>query len=185
MENKTVVLGVSASIAAYKAAQIVSGLKKGGVNVHVVMTKNSTEFITPLTMQVLSGNPVHVEIMKEAAADKVNHIALAQGCDLLLIAPATANIIGKLANGIADDMLSTVCMAVPTNIPRIVAPAMNTKMYEQPVMLDNMKRLSRYGYEEIKPISELLACGDFGIGALAPVDEIVAYVLDKLAIKKV
>lgn len=180
MKKKTVVLGVSASIAAYKAAQIVSELKKKNIDVHVIMTKNSTEFITPLTMQVLSGNPVHMDIMKEAAADQVNHIALAQNCDLLLIAPATANVIGKLANGIADDMLTTVCMAAPVTIPRVVAPAMNTKMYEQPVTRDNMARLSRYGYEEIKPISELLACGDFGIGALAPVDEIVSYVVDKL-----
>lgn len=97
MKEKTIVLGVSASVAAYKSAQIVSELKKRNINVHVVMTDNSTKFITPLTMQVLSGNPVHVDIMKEAAADKVNHIELAQNCDLILIAPATANIIGKLA----------------------------------------------------------------------------------------
>lgn len=185
MNKKTIVLGVSASVAAYKSAQIVSELKKRDVNVHVVMTDNSTKFITPLTMQVLSGNPVHVNIMKEAAADKVNHIELAQNCDLVLIAPATANVIGKLANGIADDMLTTVCMALPTNVPKIIAPAMNTKMYEQPVTVDNMLKLEKYGFEEIKPISERLACGDIGIGALAPVNEIVDFVLDKLSIKSV
>ncbi|QIL46027.1 phosphopantothenoylcysteine decarboxylase [Vagococcus coleopterorum] len=183
MKNKTIVLGVSASVAAYKSAQLVSEFKKKGITVHVVMTKNSTEFITPLTMQVLSGNPVHTDTMKEAAADKVNHIALAQNCDLVLIAPATANIIGKLSNGIADDMLTTVCMAVPIDTPKIIAPAMNTKMYEQPVTVDNLNKLKSYGYEEIKPISEMLACGDVGIGALAPVTEIVDYVVDKLSIQ--
>lgn len=182
---KRVVLGVSASIAAYKAAQLVSDLVKKGVDVHVIMTKHSTEFITPLTMQILSGNPVHIDIMTEPSVERINHIFLAQNSDLLLIAPTTANMIGKIANGIADDMLSTVCMATPTTIPRLFAPAMNTKMYEQPVTQDNMAKMTRYGYEEIKPISELLACGDVGIGAMAPVSEIVAKVMEELSKKTV
>lgn len=177
---KRIVLGVSASIAAYKAASIVSELKKRGVDVHVVMTEHSTEFITPLTLQILSGNPVHVDVMTEPSVERINHIFLAQNTDLLLVAPTTANMIGKLANGIADDMLSTVCMATPTTTPRLFAPAMNTKMYEQPVTQDNLEKLKRYGYEEIKPITEKLACGDVGIGAMAPVSEIVDLVMAKL-----
>lgn len=182
---KRVVLGVSASIAAYKAATIVTELKKQGVDVHVVMTKNSTAFITPLTMQILSENPVHVDVMTEPSVERINHIYLAQNSDLILIAPTTANTIGKIANGIADDMLSTVCMAAPSSTPKLYAPAMNTKMYEQVVTQENRAKLARYGYQEIKPVTERLACGDIGIGAMAKVPDIVQLVMDELNKTKV
>lgn len=177
---KRVVLGVSASIAAYKAATIVTELKKQGVDVHVIMTQNSTQFITPLTMQILSENPVHIDVMTEPSVERINHIYLAQNSDLILIAPTTANTIGKIANGIADDMLSTVCMATPPTTPKLYAPAMNTKMYEQIVTQENMAKLTRYGYQEIKPVVERLACGDIGIGAMAKVPEIVDRVMAEL-----
>lgn len=177
---KRVVLGVSASIAAYKAATIVTELKKQGVDVHVIMTQNSTQFITPLTMQILSENPVHIDVMTEPSVERINHIYLAQNSDLILIAPTTANMIGKIANGIADDMLTTVCMAAPSTTPKLYAPAMNTKMYEQMVTQENMAKLARYGYQEIKPVVERLACGDVGIGAMAKVPEIIAHVMAEL-----
>lgn len=182
---KRVVLGVSASIAAYKAATIVTELKKQGIDVHVIMTKNSTQFIPPLTMQILSENPVHVEVMTEPSVERINHIYLAQNSDLILIAPTTANMIGKLANGIADDMLSTVCMAVPATTPKLYAPAMNTKMYEQPVTQENREKLARYGYQEIEPVVERLACGDVGIGAMAKVPDIVKRVLAELGLNMI
>lgn len=177
---KRVLLGVTGSIAAFKAASLASGLKKHGVEVHVVMTESSTHFITPLTMQIQSEQPVHLNVMAEPTAGKINHIDLAQSCDLVLIAPATANIIGKLAHGIGDEMLSTVCLAVPPEVPKLIAPAMNTKMYQQAVVQENLKKIVSYGYEEIKPVSQKLACGDVGIGALAPVDEIVEKVIRRL-----
>lgn len=177
---KRVLLGVTGSIAAFKAASIASGLKKRGVEVHVVMTESSTHFITPLTMQIQSEQPVHLDVMAEPVAGKINHIDLAQSCDLILIAPATANIIGKLAHGIGDDMLSTVCLAVPPEVPKMIAPAMNTKMYLQPVVQENIKKIAEYGYLEIKPVSQKLACGDVGIGALAPVEQIVEDVMTRL-----
>ncbi|MBP1044210.1 phosphopantothenoylcysteine decarboxylase [Vagococcus sp. BWB3-3] len=178
---KRVVLGVTGSIAAFKAASIASGLKKRGVEVHVVMTESSTHFITPLTMQILSEQPVHLDVMAEPIAGRINHIDLAQQADLVLIAPATANIIGKLANGIGDEMLSTICLAVPQEVPKLIAPAMNTKMYLQPVVQENLAKIAGYGYAEIKPVSQMLACGDVGIGALAPVEEIVEEVMVRLA----
>ncbi|WEG73290.1 flavoprotein [Vagococcus intermedius] len=177
---KKVVLGVSASIAAYKAASIITELKKRDVDVHVIMTQHSTAFITPLTLQILSGNPVHVDVMTEPSVERINHIYLAQNTDLLLVAPATANTLGKIANGIADDMLSTVCMATPQTMPRLIAPAMNTKMYENPATQKNLATLKEYGYEEITPVTERLACGDVGIGAMAKVEDIIDIVMAKL-----
>lgn len=179
---KKVLLGITGSIAAFKAASIASGLKKQGVEVHVVMTESSTHFITPLTMQIQSENPVHLDVMSEPTAGRINHIDMAQSCDLVLIAPATANIIGKLANGIGDDMLSTICLAVPPEVPKMIAPAMNTKMYLQPVVQENLSKLERYGYQEIKPVSQKLACGDIGIGALAPIEDILEEVMVQLSI---
>ncbi|MGC6769871.1 phosphopantothenoylcysteine decarboxylase [Enterococcus sp. LJL51] len=173
---KTILLGVSGSISAYKSADITSRITKMGYEVEVIMTNNSTKFITPLTLQALSKNPVHTDVMEEIYPEQINHIELAKKADLFLVAPASANIIGKLANGIADDMLSTVALALKTEVPKLIAPAMNTYMYQNPIMQRNLKLLIEAGYEEIEPREALLACGDFGKGALADVDTIVAEV---------
>ncbi|MBL1226390.1 phosphopantothenoylcysteine decarboxylase [Enterococcus sp. BWR-S5] len=170
---KTILLGVSGSISAYKAADITSRLTKLGYQVEVIMTVNSTKFITPLTLQALSKKPVHTEVMEELYPEQINHIELAKRADLFLVAPASANIIGKLANGIADDMLSTVAMALKEEVPKLIAPAMNTYMYQNPIMQKNLTTLKDVGYQEIEPREALLACGDFGRGALAEVDVIV------------
>ncbi|MDR2903503.1 MAG: phosphopantothenoylcysteine decarboxylase [Clostridiales bacterium] len=174
-EPKKIVLGITGSIAAYKAADIVSGLKKLGCDVHVMMTKSATEFITPLTLQTLSKNTVYTGVFQEDCPAEVKHITMAQSADLLLIAPATANIIGKLANGIADDMLTSLYLAVQ-QIPMLIAPAMNTRMYENKVVSDNLKKLTENGFTLIEPKESLLACGAVGKGALADVNEILAAV---------
>ena len=150
-----ILLGVTGSIAAYKAADITSRLTKLGHNVDVVLTESGSRIITPIT------------------PSEVKHISLAKKADVVLIAPATANIIGKIANGIADDFLSTVVMAVANHTPVYIAPAMNTNMYENPIVQDNIKKLKSFGYRFIEPKESLLACGDLGRGALADVDEIV------------
>lgn len=173
MRQQHILLGVSASISAYKAADLTNELTKRGYAVDVLMTKNSTQFITPLTLQTLSKRPIHTDVMTERRADLVNHIELAKHADLLLIAPATANIIGKLANGIADDMVTTVAMALETKVPKLIAPAMNTYMYQNPVMEKNLATLKDFGYKEIEPREALLACGDFGRGALATNETII------------
>lgn len=173
---KTILLGVSGSISAYKSADITSRLMKLGYAVEVIITTNSTKFITPLTLQALSKRPVHTEVMEEIYPEQINHIVLAKKADLFLVAPASANIIGKLANGIADDMLSTVAMALKVEVPKVIAPAMNTYMYQNPIMQRNLDRLKEVGYQEIEPREALLACGDFGRGALADVDTIIAHV---------
>ena len=167
-----VLLGVSASISAYKAADIVSKLKKKNIDVEVIMTNNSTKIIPELTLQVLSKNKVHTDVMVEENPLEINHIDLVKRADIFVIAPASANIIGKIANGIADDMLSTTALAVH-DIRKIIAPAMNTYMYSNPAMVDNLATLERYGYQLIEPKTSLLACGDYGKGALADVDYIV------------
>lgn len=177
----TVLLGVSASISAYKAADIVSQLKKKNINVEVIMTQNSTKIIPELTLQVLSKNKVHTDVMLEENPLEINHIDLVKRADLFVIAPASANIIGKIANGIADDMLSTTAMAVH-DMPKLVAPAMNTYMYENPAMVANLSKLEQYDYELIEPKTSLLACGDYGKGALADVDVIVEAIANKLTI---
>ncbi|WP_086349177.1 phosphopantothenoylcysteine decarboxylase [Candidatus Enterococcus clewellii] len=170
---KTILLGVSGSISAYKSADITSRFVKLGYAVEVIMTVNSTKFITPLTLQSLSKKPVHTEVMEELYPEQINHIELAKRADLFLVAPASANIIGKLANGIADDMLSTVAMALKEEVPKLIAPAMNTYMYQNPIMQKNLNTLKGVGYQEIEPREALLACGDFGRGALADVEQIV------------
>ena len=176
---KNIVLGLSGSIAAYKAAEIVSQLTKNACDVHVVMTKAAAEFITPLTMQTLSKNKVYTGVFQEDCPSEVKHITLAQNADLLLIAPATANIIGKLAGGIADDMLTSLALAV-SGIPKLIAPAMNTRMYENPIVQENIAKLKRHGFEIIEPKESLLACGSYGKGALADVSVIVSAVLSLL-----
>ncbi|MGX7014138.1 phosphopantothenoylcysteine decarboxylase [Vagococcus silagei] len=180
---KTVLLGVSASISAYKAADLISQLKKHDLNVEVIMTQNSTKIIPPLTLQVLSKNSVHLDVMTEAVPTDINHIDLVKRADLFIIAPATANIIGKIANGIADDMLSTTALAVH-DMPLLIAPAMNTYMYAHPAVQANLERLQRFGYNIIEPKISLLACGDYGKGALADVDQIVATILTTLNLNK-
>lgn len=148
---KTILLGISGSISAYKAADITSQLTKLGYNVDVIMTTNSTKFITPLTLQSLSKNPVHTDVMEEIAPEKINHIELAKKADLFLVAPASANSLAKLANGIADDMLSTVALALKEDVPKFIAPAMNTYMYQNPITQRNIATLKKLGIRKSIP----------------------------------
>ncbi|PAB59905.1 bifunctional phosphopantothenoylcysteine decarboxylase/phosphopantothenate--cysteine ligase CoaBC [Anaeromicrobium sediminis] len=168
---KNIVLGVTGGIAVYKACDIVSRLKKKGYNVDVIMTKSATEFVTPLTFRSLSQNYVVTDMFDEPKTWDIEHIALAKKADLFLVAPATANIIGKMANGIADDMLSTTLMATRAKI--LIAPAMNTNMYENVVVQENMEKLQRLGYNFVDPAEGRLACGDLGKGKLADPEVIV------------
>lgn len=168
-----ILLGVTGSIAAYKAADITSQLTKLGHNVDVMLTESGAKFITPLTLQTLSKNKVYMDMFEEIVPKEVKHISLAKKADLVLIAPATANIIGKLAYGIADDFLSTTVMAAYNETPIYIAPAMNTNMYENPVVQENIRKLTDLGYHFIEPKASLLACGDLGKGALADVNVIV------------
>ena len=171
MEKKTVVIGVCGGIAAYKACDIVSKLKKLDLDVHVIMTKSACEFVAPMTFQTLSQNFAITDMFEEPKTWDVEHISLAKKADTFLIVPATANVIGKIAGGIADDMLTTTVMA--TKAPVIIAPAMNTNMYENPIVQDNIEKLKGYGYKFVEPTSGRLACGDLGRGKLADVDDIV------------
>lgn len=175
-----VLLGVTGSIAAYKAAEITSRLTKQGCNVDIILTESGSKFITSLTLQTLSKNKVYMDMFEEITPSEVKHISLAKKADLVLIAPATANIIGKIAWGIADDFLSTVVMAAANHTPVYIAPAMNTEMYENSIVQENIQRLAERGYHFIEPKSSLLACGDLGKGALADVDKIVETVLNAL-----
>lgn len=176
--KKNIVLGVTGSIAAYKAAEIASLLIKKGYKVEVVMTRSATQFITPLTLQSITQSPVHTEMFAAPRQWEIEHISLAQKADLLLVAPATANIIGKVAGGIADDLLSTTIMA--TRAPVIFAPAMNVGMYENPVFQHWMNFLRGYGFLFIEPDEGRLACGARGKGRLPPPERIVSYVEDVL-----
>ncbi len=172
---KNIILGVTGSIAAYKAADLANILTKKGYNVEVIMTRSSKEFITPLTFQSLTKNKVYYDMFEEITPKEIKHISLAQKADLCLIAPASANIIGKLANGIADDMLSTVVMAM-NNVPVYICPAMNTNMYINPIVQKNIRCLLESGYNFIEPKEDMLACGVVGKGAMADVNTIVAAV---------
>lgn len=184
MENKRCVcIGVSGGIAAYKALDIVSALRKKDIDVRVIMTESATKFVTPLTFQSLSQNMVATDMFAEPKAFEIQHISLAKRADIFLVAPATANIIGKVANGIADDMLSTTIMATKAKV--IFAPAMNTNMYENKIVQSNIKKLTGLGYEFIEPASGRLACGDEGRGKLADVNTIVEKVLDALENKDI
>ena len=175
-----ITLAVSGSISAYKAADLTSQLTKAGHEVTVIMTKAATAFITPLTLQSLSKKLVHTDIMLEENPASIKHIDVAKETDLFLVAPASANTIAKLAHGLADDMLSAVALAIPAGVPRLIAPAMNTNMYLNLATQDNLEKLARYGYQEIKPREALLACGDFGTGALAELDVILERVKEIL-----
>ena len=170
--TKRIILAVSGSISAYKAADLTSRLKKKGYDVHVIMTEAAQAFITPLTLQVLS-NPVHTDVMEEKLAERINHIDLGKEADLFVVAPASANTIAKLAHGLADNMLTATALALPSTTPKLIAPAMNTKMYENPLTKKNLDTLHDLGYQEILPKSGLLACGDTGLGALADIDDII------------
>ncbi|MBU5225600.1 bifunctional phosphopantothenoylcysteine decarboxylase/phosphopantothenate--cysteine ligase CoaBC [Clostridium senegalense] len=181
-KEKTVVIGVCGGIAVYKALDVISRLKKKNVNVHVIMTKSATEFVSPLSFQSLSQNMVITDMFEEPRAWEIQHISLAKKADLMAIIPATANIIGKVANGIADDMLSTTIMATKT--PVIFAPAMNTNMYTNSIVQDNISKLKGLGYEFIAPESGRLACGDVGDGKLADTESITEFILSKLNSKK-
>ena len=182
LKNKTILVGVSGSIAAYKAAALVSLLVKQHADVHVIMTKNATEFISPVTFETLSNNKCPVDTFDRNFEFNVEHVSLAKKADLCIIAPATANIIAKLAHGIADDMLTTTVLAC--RCPKIAAPAMNTAMYENPVTQKNMMTLMEYGWEVLSTQSGRLACGDVGAGKCAEPERMLEAVVNAVSHKK-
>ena len=182
LKDKTIVLGVTGGIAAYKSAYLASALKKQHANVHVVMTEHATEFISPLTFETLTSNRVTVEMFDRHFEYDVKHISLAKAADLMIVAPATANFIAKAANGIADDMLSTVFLAAKCT--KLVVPAMNTAMYENPATQDNMNKLAGYGVKIIEPATGLLACGDEGKGKMPEPEELLEHILMECACDK-
>ena len=179
LSGKTILLGVTGGIAAYKAAALASALVKLHASVEVVMTRNATEFIAPLTFEQLTGNKVMVDTFDRNFVHQVEHIALADRTDLVMIAPATANVCAKLAHGLADDMLTTTVLAC--TCPKLIAPAMNTHMYENPVTQDNLDILRRYGWEVIAPASGRLACGAVGAGKLPEPQDLLQYILREIA----
>lgn len=182
LQGKTVVLGVTGGIAAYKMPNLASALVKLGCNVQVLMTQNATQFITTVTFETLTGNKALVDTFDRNFSFQVEHIAVADQADLVMIAPATANVIAKLAHGLADDMLTTTVLAC--NCPKIVVPAMNTKMYENPVTQDNLNILRRYGWEVVEPASGYLACGAVGKGKLPEPEALLQVILHYLAHEK-
>ena len=182
LKGKTILLGVTGGIAAYKAAALASALVKLHATVEVITTKNATEFITPLTFEELTGHRVMVDTFDRNFQHQVEHISLAQRTDLMIVAPATANVCAKLAHGLADDMLTTTALAC--RCPKLIAPAMNTNMYENPVTQDNLASLRRYGWEVIEPNSGRLACGAVGKGKLPEPEELVQYILRAIALPK-
>ena len=182
LTGKTVILGITGGIAAYKMANVASGLRKSGANVHVIMTKNATEFITPLTFETLTNNRCIVDTFDRNFQYDVAHISLAKAADLILIAPATANVIAKLAHGQADDMLTTTVLAA--RCKKLVAPAMNTAMLENPITQDNLKTLAHYGFGIIQPAVGLLACKDVGSGKLPEPEVLLGEIARELAREK-
>lgn len=182
LKGKTVILGITGSIAAYKMANVASMLKKLHCNVEVIMTKNAVNFINPITFETLTGNKCLIDTFDRNFQFQVEHISLAKRADLLMVAPASANIIGKLANGIADDMLTTTALACTCQ--KIIAPAMNTNMYLNPIVQDNMKRLQNYGFEMVEAARGHLACGDSGIGKLPEEKLLVEHIVRSIAREK-
>ena len=182
LTGKTIVLGVTGGIAAYKSAYLASALRKQHANVHVVMTRHAAEFISPLTFETLTNNRCTVEMFDRQFEYDVRHISLAKAADLMIVAPATANFIAKAANGIADDMLTTVFLAA--RCPKLVVPAMNTAMYENPATQANMQRLAGYGIKIIEPASGLLACGDEGKGKMPEPEDLLEHILLEAACVK-
>ena len=179
LKGKTVVLGVTGSIAAYKIVDLASNLKKLGADVHVIMTKNATNFITPITFETITKNKCLVDTFDRNFEFNVEHVSLAKKADIFMVAPATANIIGKIASGICDDMLTTTLFAFKGK--KIISPAMNTNMYENPILQDNLEKLKKYGYEIIEPSSGLLACDDIGKGKLPDEEILVSAILRHIA----
>lgn len=180
LKGKTVLLGVTGGIAAYKSAALASALVKQHANVEVVMTANATQFITPLTFEQLTGHRTMVDTFDRNFSHQVEHISLAERTDLVIIAPATANVCAKFAHGLADDMLTTTVLAC--RCPKLIAPAMNTNMYENPVTQDNLKILRRYGWDVIEPASGRLACGAVGKGKMPEPEDLLQYILRYLAL---
>jgi phosphopantothenoylcysteine decarboxylase/phosphopantothenate--cysteine ligase len=181
LKNKEIVVGITGGIAAYKTAELVREFTKRGANVHVVMTKNAMEFVTPLTFQTLSGNPVVYHMFELFTGSKIGHIALSDIADQVVIVPATANILGKIANGIADDFLTTMIMAI--TVPVLFVPSMNTRMWESTIVQGNIEKLRENGYQFMEPSSGDLACGTTGKGRLPRIDEIVEKMEDIFTVK--
>ena len=182
LEGKTVLLGVTGSIAAYKIAYLASALKKQQADVHVLMTRNATNFINPITFESLTGNKCLVDTFDRNFQFQVEHVSIAKKADVVMIAPASANVIGKLAHGIADDMLTTTIMAC--RCKKFISPAMNTNMFENPIVQDNLKTLEHYGYEVIDPAVGYLACGDTGAGKMPEPETLLNYILRECACEK-
>lgn len=182
LKGKTVLLGITGSIAAYKIAYLASALHKLHADVHVLMTENATNFINPITFETLTGNKCLVDTFDRNFQFQVEHVSIAKKADVVMIAPASANVIGKLANGLADDMLTTTVMAC--RCQKILSPAMNTAMYENPVVQDNIRKLQTYGYEVITPASGYLACGDTGAGKMPEPETLLEYILKEAAFQK-
>lgn len=182
LQGKTVLLGVTGSIAAYKIASLASALKKLHADVHVIMTKNATNFINPITFETLTGNKCLVDTFDRNFQFQVEHVSIAKKADVAMIAPASANVIGKIAAGLADDMLTTTIMAC--KCPIMISPAMNTNMYENPILQRNLQTLREYGYEIIDPASGYLACGDTGKGKMPEPDTLLSYILRQIGMEK-
>ena len=182
LKGKTVVLGVTGSIAAYKTANLASALKKLGADVHVIMTKNATNFINPITFETLTGNKCLIETFDRDFEFNVEHVSLADKADVFMVAPCSANVIGKIAGGIADDMLTTTIMACKAK--KIISPAMNTNMFENPIVQENIEKLKKYDYEIIEPATGYLACGDTGKGKMPEPEVLLEYILKEIACDK-
>ncbi|MDO4321218.1 MAG: bifunctional phosphopantothenoylcysteine decarboxylase/phosphopantothenate--cysteine ligase CoaBC [Lachnospiraceae bacterium] len=182
LKGKTVILGVTGSIAAYKAANLASLIKKQHADVHVIMTKNATQFINPITFESLTGNKCLVDTFDRNFQFQVEHVELARKADIAVVAPATANVMAKLAHGLADDMLTTTLLAC--QCPKLIAPAMNTRMYENPVTQDNQRLLQKYGWKVIEPATGYLACGDTGKGKFPEERLILEHILNEIALEK-
>lgn len=182
LTGKTVILGVTGSIAAYKTVYLARALKKLHCNVHVLMTRNAVNFVNPITFETLTQNKCLIDTFDRNFQYSVEHVALAKQADLVMIAPASANVIGKLANGIADDMLTTTVMACPCK--KLISPAMNHNMYHNPIVQDNIEKLKRFGYEIIEPSAGMLANGDSGDGRMPEPEELIEYILKEIAFEK-
>lgn len=182
LKGKTILLGVSSSIAAYKAASLASMLVKQHADVHVLMTENATKFVSPMVFETLTGNKAPVDTFDRCFQFDVEHVSLAKKADVVMVAPATANVIAKLAHGIADDMLTTTVLAC--DCPKLISPAMNTRMYENPVTQDNLALLKRYGWQIVEPASGYLACGDTGKGKLPEPEVLLDWLLQTCACEK-
>lgn len=182
LKGKTVVIGVTGSIAAYKTASLVSSIVKLNADVHVIMTKNAANFINPITFESLTGNKCLIDTFDRNFQFNIEHVALGERADVFMIAPASADIIGKIANGIADDMLSTTILAAKCH--KFISPAMNTNMFENPIVQDNLRKLEKFGYEIIQPASGRLACGSIGSGKMPEPETLLQYILRETAKEK-